>query len=72
LQRGTLVNGGCVLPAATAGVPDEAFLLTGNGAVDVRITSGELPPRTSLPETETYVTGPRPHRATQRRVASSS
>jgi hypothetical protein len=31
---GTLVNGVCVLPAAAAGQPYEAFLLTSNGAVD--------------------------------------
>lgn len=42
---GTLVNGVCVLPAAAAGQPYEAFLLTSNGAVDTfTITSGSLPP----------------------------
>src|SRR5215831_2633322 len=42
---GTLVNGVCVLPAATVGQPYEGFLLTSNGAVDTfTITSGKLPP----------------------------
>ena len=49
---GTLVNGVCVLPAATAGQPYEAFLLTSNGAVDTfTITSGSLPPGLSMPAT---------------------
>jgi len=53
---GTLVNGVCVLPAAVAGQPYEAFLLTGNGAVDTfTITKGALPPGpkfgTSTPST---------------------
>ena len=47
---GTLVNGVCVLPAATAGQPYEGFLLTGNGAVDTfTITGGSLPPGLSMP-----------------------
>ena len=42
----------CVLPAATAGQPYEAFLLTSNGAVDTfTITSGSLPPGLSMPAT---------------------
>lgn len=49
---GTLVNGVCVLPAATAGQPYEAFLLTSNGAVDAfTITKGSLPPGLSMPAT---------------------
>jgi len=49
---GTLVNGICVLPAATAGQPYEGFLLTSNGAVDTfTITSGSLPPGLSMPAT---------------------
>ena len=49
---GTLVNGVCVLPAAAAGQPYEAFLLTSNGAVDTfTITSGSLPPGLSMPAT---------------------
>jgi hypothetical protein len=49
---GTLVNGVCVLPAAAAGQPYEAFLLTSNGAVDTfTITSGALPPGLSMPAT---------------------
>ena len=49
---GTLVNGVCVLPAATAGQPYEGFLLTSNGAVDTfTITSGKLPPGLSMPAT---------------------
>ena len=49
---GTLINGLCVLPAATAGQPYEAFLLTSNGAVDTfTITSGSLPPGLSMPAT---------------------
>jgi hypothetical protein len=49
---GTLVNGVCVLPAATAGQPYEAFLLTSNGAVDTfTITQGSLPPGLSMPAT---------------------
>jgi len=42
---GTLADGVCVLPAATAGQPYEGFLLTGNGAVDTfTITAVSLPP----------------------------
>jgi len=49
---GTLVNGVCVLPAATVGQPYEAFLLTSNGAVDTfTITKGGLPPGLSMPAT---------------------
>jgi hypothetical protein len=49
---GTLVNGVCVLPAATVGQPYEAFLLTSNGAVDTfTITAGSLPPGLSMPAT---------------------
>jgi large repetitive protein len=49
---GTLVNGVCVLPAAAAGQPYEAFLLTSNGAVDTfTITKGSLPPGLSMPAT---------------------
>ena len=49
---GTLVNGVCVLPAATVGQPYEAFLLTSNGAVDTfTITKGSLPPGLSMPAT---------------------
>jgi hypothetical protein len=49
---GTLVNGVCVLPAATAGQPYEAFLLTSNGAVDTfTITKGSLTPGLSMPAT---------------------
>jgi large repetitive protein len=49
---GTLVNGVCVLPAATDGQPYEGFLLTGNGPVDTfTITSGSLPPGLSMPAT---------------------
>ena len=49
---GTLVNGVCVLPAAAAGQPYEAFLLTSNGAVDTfTIASGSLPPGLSMPAT---------------------
>ena len=49
---GTLVNGVCVLPAAAAGQPYEAFLLTSNGAVETfTITSGGLPPGLSMPAT---------------------
>jgi hypothetical protein len=49
---GTLVNRVCVLPAATAGQPYEAFLLTSNGAVDTfTITKGSLPPGLSMPAT---------------------
>src|SRR5215468_7104281 len=49
---GTLVNGTCVLPAATVGQPYEAFLLTSNGAVDTfTITKGSLPPGLSMPAT---------------------
>jgi large repetitive protein len=49
---GTLVNGVCVLPAAAAGQPYEAFLLTSNGAVDTfTITNGSLPPGLSMPAT---------------------
>jgi len=49
---GTLADGICVLPAATAGQPYEAFLLTSNGAVDTfTITSGSLPPGLSMPAT---------------------
>ena len=49
---GTLVNGVCVLPAAAAGQPYEAFLLTSNGAVDTfTITKGALPPGLSMPAT---------------------
>ena len=49
---GALVNGVCVLPAAAAGQPYEAFLLTSNGAVDTfTITSGGLPPGLSMPAT---------------------
>ena len=49
---GTLVNGVCVLPAATAGQPYETFLLTSNGAVDTfTITSGSLPPGLMMPAT---------------------
>ena len=49
---GTLVNGVCVLPAATVGQPYEGFLLTSNGAVDTfTITSGSLPPGLSMPAT---------------------
>jgi hypothetical protein len=49
---GTLVNGVCVLPAAAAGQPYEAFLLTSNGAVDTfTITKGGLPPGLSMPAT---------------------
>ena len=49
---GTLVNGICVLPAATAGQPYEGFLLTSNGAVDTfTITNGSLPPGLSMPAT---------------------
>ena len=49
---GTLVNGVCVLPAAAVGQPYEAFLLTGNGAVDTfTITKGSLPPGLSMPAT---------------------
>jgi len=49
---GTLVNGVCVLPAATAGQPYEGFLLTSNGAVDTfTITRGSLPPGLSMPAT---------------------
>jgi hypothetical protein len=49
---GMLVNGVCVLPAATTGQPYEAFLLTSNGAVDTfTITSGSLPPGLSMPAT---------------------
>jgi hypothetical protein len=49
---GTLVNGVCVLPAATVGQPYEAFLLTSNGAVDTfTITSGSLPPGLFMPAT---------------------
>src|SRR5262249_13669306 len=49
---GTLVNGVCVLPAATVGQPYEGFLLTSNGAVDTfTITSGKLPPGLSMPAT---------------------
>ncbi len=41
-----------MLPAATAGQPYEAFLLTSNGAVDTfTITSGSLPPGLSMPAT---------------------
>ena len=49
---GALVNGVCVLPAAAAGQPYEAFLLTSNGAVDTfTITNGSLPPGLSMPAT---------------------
>ena len=49
---GTLVNGVCVLPAASVGQPYEAFLLTSNGAVDTfTITKGSLPPGLSMPAT---------------------
>jgi hypothetical protein len=49
---GTLVNGVCVLPSATAGQPYEGFLLTSNGAVDTfTITAGSLPPGLSMPAT---------------------
>jgi large repetitive protein len=49
---GTPVNGVCVLPAAAAGQPYEAFLLTSNGAVDTfTITKGALPPGLSMPAT---------------------
>jgi hypothetical protein len=49
---GTLVNGVCVLPAATVGQPYEGFLLTSNGAVDTfTITNGGLPPGLSMPAT---------------------
>jgi hypothetical protein len=49
---GTLVNGVCVLPAATAGQPYEAFLLTSNGAVDTfTITKGSVPPGLFMPAT---------------------
>ena len=49
---GTLVNGVCVLPAAAAGQPYEAFLLTSNGAVETfTITNGSLPPGLSMPAT---------------------
>ena len=49
---GTLINGLCVLPAATAGQPYEAFLQTSDGAVDkFTITSGSLPPGLSMPAT---------------------
>jgi hypothetical protein len=49
---GTLVNGVCLLPAATVGQPYEAFLLTSNGAVDTfTITRGSLPPGLSMPAT---------------------
>jgi hypothetical protein len=49
---GTLVNGVCVLPGATAGQPYEGFLLTSNGAVDTfTITAGSLPPGLSMPAT---------------------
>ena len=49
---GTLVNGVCVLPAAAAGQPYEAFLLTSNGAVDTfTIIKGALPPGLSMPAT---------------------
>ena len=49
---GTLVNGVCVLPAAAAGQPYEAFLLTSNGAVDTfTITNGSLPPGLAMPAT---------------------
>ncbi len=49
---GTLVNGVCVLPAATVGQPYEAFLLTSNGAVDTfTITSGSVPPGLFMPAT---------------------
>src|SRR5262244_2061037 len=49
---GTLVNGVCVLPAATVGQPYEGFLLTSNGAVNTfTITSGKLPPGLSMPAT---------------------
>ena len=49
---GTLVNGVCVLPAATVGQPYEGFLLTSNGAVDTfTITKGSLPPGLSMPAT---------------------
>lgn len=49
---GTVVNGVCVLPAATVGKPYEGFLLTGNGAVDTfTITGGSLPPGLSMPAT---------------------
>ena len=49
---GTLVNGVCVLPAASVGQPYEAFLLTSNGAVDTfMITKGSLPPGLSMPAT---------------------
>lgn len=49
---GTLVNGTCVLPAATAGQPYEAFLLTSNGAVDTfTVTSGHIPPGLTMPAT---------------------
>ena len=52
VNGGTLVNGVCVLPAATAGQPYEGFLATSNGAVDTfTITSGSLPPGTSMPAT---------------------
>jgi hypothetical protein len=49
---GTLVNGVCVLPAASVGQPYEGFLLTSNGAVDTfTITKGALPPGLSMPAT---------------------
>jgi len=49
---GTLVNGVCVLPAASVGQPYEGFLLTSNGAVDTfTITKGSLPPGLSMPAT---------------------
>lgn len=44
------MNGVCVLPGATVGQPYEGFLLTSNGAVDsITITSGSVPPDTSMP-----------------------
>jgi hypothetical protein len=49
---GTLVNGVCVLPAATVGQQYEGFLLTSNGAVDTfTITKGSVPPGTFMPAT---------------------
>jgi hypothetical protein len=48
---GTLVNGVCVLDAATAGQPYEGFLLDSNGVDVFIITAGSLPPGLQMPET---------------------
>lgn len=47
---GTLVNGVCVLPAASVNNSYEAFIMTDDGTVDTfSITSGSLPPGLSMP-----------------------